>query len=463
MTASATGGNGGAADSGVAGRGGDATLDETFSASGGSIAAATFVATGGNGGTASTGTGGAGGNAATSAGVTLGAGNGLVNVTLTSNGGSGRGTAAGGAATSRLTANGVQQAMATVNANGGSGGRTGAALASVIATESASAGTAHATANAVAAGADATALATTQGLDAADLLSQANATGASGTARGTSTATRGAESLTTVATAPVSGATSAQAQATWNPAQGLNFPNLSGGSNGLHAFSFANGAPSGGSVAALLASHPNVAAGVGGGVVFGLGSLGATYGGGATGVRTYQASATYSFTLAQPGTVTLGLLNLTSYGGGFDALSFTVSSGSTTLVSNSFNTLASAQTWFTDHSLSLTGFAAGANTLQISYTLTASGAKGADISYLLSKPPGSLGIPGGPVAPRTSPPSSLLAGLQPGLAGAALASGSLVAGLAPVRGSITAGAPGAAPGVRRAMDPRAGNAAARPN
>jgi hypothetical protein len=118
-------------------------------------------------------------------------------------------------------------------------------------------------------------------------------------------------------------------------------------------------------------------------------------------VRTYDASATYSFDLGTTRDLSLGLLNMTSYGGGFNSLKFTVSSGAATLVTSSFTTLAAAQAYFTDHALDLGNFAAGRTSIKVDYALTASAAKGADVSYLLSSLPP---VPGAAVRPNAGGP-----------------------------------------------------------
>ncbi|WP_170201209.1 hypothetical protein, partial [Ideonella azotifigens] len=165
--------------------------------------------------------------------------------------------------------------------------------------------------------------------------------------------------------------------------------------------------PSAGTLTSALSGRPNVTAAVSGGSVLGLGSLGANYSASATGNRSYSASSTYNFSLASNSNLTLGLLGMTAYNGGFTSMNFSVVSGATTLISTSFTTLASAQTYFTDHPLSLGTFVAGANNLVISFSLTAAAAKGADIGYVLSsKPTGALatgaGVPAGGVAVATT-------------------------------------------------------------
>jgi len=161
-------------------------------------------------------------------------------------------------------------------------------------------------------------------------------------------------------------------------------------------------------------------------VSLGLGSLGGSYGASASS-RLYDASASYTFNLTSTRDLSLGLLGMTSYGGGFNSLRFSVTSGATTLVSDTFTSLSAAQAFFTDHAVNLGNFGAGSQTIVVDYALTASAPKGADASYLLS----SLApMAGGSTS--TTPPAaakrgfrptlgtSIVAGLQPAMTGSAL-------------------------------------------
>ena len=56
----------------------------------------------------------------------------------------------------------------------------------------------------------------------------------------------------------------------------------------------------------------------------------------------------------------------------------------TTIFSNTFTALADAETYFNDHSINLGAFAPGSLSVYPSFGLTASGAKGADFSYLVA-------------------------------------------------------------------------------
>jgi hypothetical protein len=274
---------------------------------------------------------------------------------------------------------------ATGYANGGTSSAVlGAANASVSATTTASGGTALATSNAT--GKAVTSLAQTTGIGAANLQSTANATGTSGSATAKSTASNGGtRSIVGSAVANVAGlATHAVAQTTYNTAAGLIFPNLSGSSNGQQAFAYTNGDPSAATINAQLAANPNVAAALAGShTVLGLGSMGANYGA-SSGSHTYSASAVYTFSLAASSTLKLGLLDFTSYGGGFNSLTLTATNGASTIFTKSFTVLSDAQSYFDDHVIGLGSFAAGVNTMTLSYSLTASSAKGADFSYLVS-------------------------------------------------------------------------------
>jgi hypothetical protein len=308
-----------------------------------------------------------------------------MNAIASATGGAGQGGKSGGTATTTLVATAVQQVTAAANANGGgSSGNVGAANASAAAIATASGGAA--TANSTASGKTATALAQTTGLGAANLQSAAHANGTTGSAKAVSTASNGGtRSIVGTATAEVGGTNvDAIAQTTYNSATGLVFPNLAGGSNFQEAFVYTNGAPSAAAVAAQLAANASVAGSLPATyTVLGLGSMGGNYAATA-GSHTYQASVDYSFTLAASSTLRLGLLDFTSYSGGFDSLTLTAKKGATTVFSDTFVVLADAQAYFDDEARSLGSFAAGAHTLSLSFSLTADSAQGADFSYLLT-------------------------------------------------------------------------------
>ena len=172
-----------------------------------------------------------------------------------------------------------------------------------------------------------------------------------------------------------------------------------------------------------------------GSVALGVGALGANYGAASTGTRSYDATETWNFTLANSRNLSLGLLGLGNYGGGFKTLSFSVKSGSTSLVNDTFTSLSAAQTFFNDHALNLGTFAAGATSLVVDFDLTAVSVRGAEVDYLLSSlaPSGGSGTTAIPATPRSTAiaptsarrgfGSTLLAGLHPGMAGSTLVAG----------------------------------------
>jgi hypothetical protein len=307
-----------------------------------------------------------------------------VNASATAAGGAGTGGKAGGAATAALEAKAVSEARANATATAGGGGAAGAANASTSAITTASGGTSIATSTAW--GGATTSLAQTTGRGAGNLQSDAYATGTSGSATADSTATKGTRTITGSASAPVAGvATHAAARTTFKTSVGLDLPDLSGGSNGIQAFAYTNGRPSSTTVQAQLASSPEVAAALGSSyTVLGLGSMGANYGA-TSGLRTYGASARYTFDLAAPTALTLGLLDFTSYGGGFNSLTLSATlNDTTTIFSDSFSTLAAARAYFDDHAIGLGSLAAGRQTIALTYALSANGARGADFSYLVA-------------------------------------------------------------------------------
>ena len=162
-----------------------------------------------------------------------------------------------------------------------------------------------------------------------------------------STASKG-RTLVATANAGVAGsAVQAATQTTFGGAVSA-LPDLSAGSNGLQAFAFADGQPKARAVNTQLASHAQVAAAVNAAGLkpMGLGSMGANVADAATAAQDYTATTEYSFTLAGPGGLTLGLLDFTGYAqGGAFALTFDVSNSGTSLVHQSFDTLSSADAY----------------------------------------------------------------------------------------------------------------------
>jgi len=115
--------------------------------------------------------------------------------------------------------------------------------------------------------------------------------------------------------------------------------------------------------------------------------MGGNYGA-ASGLQTYNASAKYSFDLASTTVLTLGLLDLTSHGAGFNALTLSATlNDQATIFSDSFTSLAAAQAYFDDHAIDLGSLAAGLQTIALTYSLTANNAQGAGFSYIVAAAP----------------------------------------------------------------------------
>src|SRR5208337_4235632 len=83
--------------------------------------------------------------------------------------------------------------------------------------------------------------------------------------------------------------------------------------------------------------------------------------------------------------VTLGLLGINTYSSTFTSLTFTVLNGATSLVSKTFTTLASAQTYFDDDPVSL-GKLTGAVSLKETLSVTETAAGGVGVSYVVADP-----------------------------------------------------------------------------
>jgi hypothetical protein len=237
--------------------------------------------------------------------------------------------------------------------------------------------------------------------------SQAQAIGGSGTSTATSQSAGDLSRLVVAsATGEVGSSVYANTQSTFGGyVSGL--PNLNGGSNGVQAFSFADGAPSAGAVDYILATHPNVKASIEAGSLqaLGTGAMGANVAYLPSASHSYTASTEYTFTLAGTSGLVVGLLDFTGYDGGLPmAIDFNVSNFGATLLSQSFTTLASASAYFTDHALSLGNFSGNVD-LMLSFTLTGMNAQGADFSYLVAS-----GVLTNPV-PEPSEWALLLVGL----------------------------------------------------
>jgi hypothetical protein len=411
VLASQAGGSGGTGGNGA--NGGAGTSSALYNAVSGltsGILYATQNAYGGNGGYSYTGTAGKGAAATSTLGSSAkpytDSGASYLQVGLTADGGNGGGTSSGvegaggtAAATLYLTSTATESpsVIGSATANGGTGMTPGAAsaIATVAGTQSIDSeikATATATSLAGSLGAGATATATTSSIGSVTGVATATTTGATGNATANSTAanalTGATDTVLANATAPtgtgtVSTLTEANIGGNW-------FGNPVNTSNGYAAYGFGMGLPTASVQVNDLTSptlNPVVynSLAASGSSIFGAGVLGANYLG-ATGSRTYTASNTQEYSLSGSNAFTLGLLSLGAYGSGFSSLSFTVTEGTSTLLSKSFTSLSTAETYFTDDPVSL-GDLSGAVALKLTFKLTASTAEGAGISYLVADAP----------------------------------------------------------------------------
>jgi hypothetical protein len=133
------------------------------------------------------------------------------------------------------------------------------------------------------------------------------------------------------------------------------------------------------------AATPNTYAALTGATMVGAGIMGANGSGSSTTTVTYTAQTQYVMNLSGNNDFTVGLLNMGSYGTGFDGLTFSIMDGGTVVFTKTFATLASAQTFFTDDPLAPSGLQnlTGSVDLTLSYALTASDGKGAGFSYVI--------------------------------------------------------------------------------
>jgi hypothetical protein len=131
-----------------------------------------------------------------------------------------------------------------------------------------------------------------------------------------------------------------------------------------------------GDSAALLASTSNVAATLAEGDVRGSGVLGASYSADgvlAGGSQTYLASGQFQFQTTQAGHLVVGWLSTFALNSGFDAFSLSVNSHGTLLYTQTFTSSSEADSFFTDRTLDLGLFGAGAQDLEIATALTTYG------------------------------------------------------------------------------------------
>ena len=358
---SASGGWGGTAfnffgNGGSGGAGGDATADTGTTASGFFPSSSSFAYGGYGGSSYNSGNGGAGGKATAFANTTnptefLGA---AYSSSYATGGKGGVGVYNGG--------NGGE-ANATANAR--AGGNLGIAYANANA--SAGLGGTGATSGNVGA---ANALATADGNYSGS--ANAKAKGGSGSAQSISSAHGGTiSSLTTTSFAPVSHST-VVAESKANINGPINTAESATANVNANAYAYATGhasglatSPFGPNVAAVF-NNPNMAS-------FDRAALGANYAADYTGPQTYSSSVEWIFNrtgLPVSGIINLGLINSVASGGGFTQLIFNVQENGTTLLSQSFSSIAAANAYFTDRVIGLGALPVGNIDLKVNLAVT---------------------------------------------------------------------------------------------
>ena len=334
VTAYEMGGAGGTASNGAnGGAGANISMTNAVNGSTSGILTLSQAADGGGGGSVSGGatTAGTAGDA-TSTLTTSNPGGGELFGTATATGGSGgsidNGTGAnGGNATATINLTNSASVMASALAHGGSGG---------AGTTAGTTGTANATATANETGA---------------AIGQANATATGSSGNAVAQVNASAPNITVQlnATAPVDPNGASQVESIGSVSQAAP-----GFTNGLQSVSLGTALPDAADVATALSGKPNSTAAFANMTVLGLVNFGDAYSPNASASHTYTNSAVFNFSSLTSGPLELGMLESSATAGGFSSLQFTILEGSKTLLSDTFLTLASAQTFFNDNPFSLT-------------------------------------------------------------------------------------------------------------
>ena len=363
------------------------------------MAAVAVLDSGGNGGNAnanSTATASGSGGATSSASATGGDGGSGADVYGPAHGGDGGGAtatadASGGSATSAM-ATATGGAGSYVNSSGSEdrGGNGGDAVATADAV-ALRGGAANATATATGGqaggvgvlgtpGAEGAANATSSATTTRGALAQAQSTAVGSSAEAQSTAQTSfyATVVQSVATAPTEGtaATNAIAQA---GGAGQTFANP-----GQTAYAFTVGDPDKAYTATLIGGEGNIADALLG-PIFGAAILGANYASGGDESDTYTATSTIDFVYG--GDLTLGLIGDQQSGftggAGFESIEFTVLAGGTTILDQTFTSLAAADSFFDDQVINLGSSYGPGVDLTFTYTLTADGPGGYGLDFVV--------------------------------------------------------------------------------
>ena len=124
--------------------------------------------------------------------------------------------------------------------------------------------------------------------------------------------------------------------------------------SGLESASYGTANPASSDVSTALSGDPNSTTAFANEHVLGLADLGGAYSSGATLSHSYTSSATFDFKTLPAGSFKLGLLSYSALGSGFNTLDFSVEEGTHILLSDTFTSLSTAETFFTDDTKSLT-------------------------------------------------------------------------------------------------------------
>ncbi len=411
------GGKGGKATAGaIGGAGANTTLTNTATGgtTGGTLTLRQVVrgGDGGEGEGASGGNGGAGMSNLTFNDATAN----TVDAAVLSGFATGYGGAGGSAGGSFVDMTGARKVTTYATAFGGSGGKLNSAVAATggpskatsIATSIGLGLDATAEATAVAQGGagttQGTANATASATTAAGQQATASATGdgSGGQANGAAlTHTAGFISVASAsATAQVGSSATALAVANAISPTPIFYGTL------FESYGGATALPNAGFVTTSLGANLDVKAALGGpsASVLATGMHGAVRSPDATGSRTYASTTTWTVnTLTLSGDLVLGLLDTQSFGAGFSSLGFSVTLDGVSQVSQSFTTLAAAQTYFDDNAVNLGDVAnVAALTVTVDFTLVSGTAgTGFAMNYILGTtnveidltPPGAPGTP----------------------------------------------------------------------
>jgi hypothetical protein len=128
---------------------------------------------------------------------------------------------------------------------------------------------------------------------------------------------------------------------------------------GLNSYAFATGIPGGSFVSDALSTHPNIGAAFAAAdaTVLGTGAQGAFYSANALGAHGYSSTISWELDSTNlEGHLLVGLLNSSTFGGGFDTLNFEIDENGLVALVMTFTSAADATSFFSDNLLDLGTF-----------------------------------------------------------------------------------------------------------